>query len=192
MIRRPPRSTLFPYTTLFRSLQPVVEDGARRKYALRDAAELGVLHAHVHLSLGDRGACDAGAHETGADDTEPLHAHGRRRVRDARILFELIRGEKDLHELAGHVRDGQLAEQLRFALESLGNSVPQAVLDGFERRQRSRIVAARALEHLLARHPEYHAPAQWIAVEQKSQEAAGSLSLRSPAARHAPRRRQCA
>src|SRR5438034_7723758 len=55
MIRRPPRSTLFPYTTLFRSLQPVVEDGARREYALRDAAELGVLHAHVHLSLGDRG-----------------------------------------------------------------------------------------------------------------------------------------
>src|SRR5258707_3542385 len=26
MIRRPPRSTLFPYTTLFRSHQPVVKD----------------------------------------------------------------------------------------------------------------------------------------------------------------------
>src|SRR2546427_8486761 len=26
MIRRPPRSTLFPYTTLFRSLDPVKED----------------------------------------------------------------------------------------------------------------------------------------------------------------------
>src|SRR5438477_4258143 len=26
MIRRPPRSTLFPYTTLFRSLAPVTED----------------------------------------------------------------------------------------------------------------------------------------------------------------------
>src|SRR5256885_9814953 len=25
MIRRPPRSTLFPYTTLFRSLQPFIE-----------------------------------------------------------------------------------------------------------------------------------------------------------------------
>src|SRR5690349_22658039 len=28
MIRRPPRSTLFPYTTLFRSLAPVPRDGA--------------------------------------------------------------------------------------------------------------------------------------------------------------------
>src|SRR2546422_6831235 len=28
MIRRPPRSTLFPYTTLFRSAHPVQQDGA--------------------------------------------------------------------------------------------------------------------------------------------------------------------
>src|SRR2546430_8831081 len=27
MIRRPPRSTLFPYTTLFRSIQPLQDDG---------------------------------------------------------------------------------------------------------------------------------------------------------------------
>src|SRR2546429_1477768 len=41
MIRRPPRSTLFPYTTLFRSL---VEDQRVR-----------VLHVRVrHLILGDR------------------------------------------------------------------------------------------------------------------------------------------
>src|SRR5258706_2134333 len=36
MIRRPPRSTLFPYTTLFRSS------------AHRDARELAVLRAHPH------------------------------------------------------------------------------------------------------------------------------------------------
>src|SRR3712207_7062191 len=29
MIRRPPRSTLFPYTTLFRSRRPADADGAR-------------------------------------------------------------------------------------------------------------------------------------------------------------------
>src|SRR5258705_3610441 len=29
MIRRPPRSTLFPYTTLFRSLRPPAERGGR-------------------------------------------------------------------------------------------------------------------------------------------------------------------
>src|SRR5258707_10198627 len=46
MIRRPPRSTLFPYTTLFRSLQvfrlePVVEQAAgRRRTRLRRAWEV--------------------------------------------------------------------------------------------------------------------------------------------------------
>src|SRR2546422_1379746 len=30
MIRRPPRSTLFPYTTLFRSLQVALERGGKR------------------------------------------------------------------------------------------------------------------------------------------------------------------
>src|SRR3712207_7163992 len=42
MIRRPPRSTLFPYTTLFRSLdkarQQAVEDAKRRAELLVNAA----------------------------------------------------------------------------------------------------------------------------------------------------------
>src|SRR2546429_5479564 len=42
MIRRPPRSTLFPYTTLFRSLF------VRQRAAVRDEAEL------VALSFSDR------------------------------------------------------------------------------------------------------------------------------------------
>src|SRR5688572_31591267 len=43
MIRRPPRSTLFPYTTLFRSL--LVEEGqlARHRRLLRRSGELAVL-----------------------------------------------------------------------------------------------------------------------------------------------------
>src|SRR5947208_4488114 len=41
MLRRPPRSTLFPYTTLFRSvLQP-----------LRDAARRAERHQRVHLRV---------------------------------------------------------------------------------------------------------------------------------------------
>src|SRR3989442_6963203 len=42
MIRRPPRSTLFPYTTLFRSVE----------VAIREREALGVLadQAHVHLA----------------------------------------------------------------------------------------------------------------------------------------------
>src|SRR2546426_11507540 len=39
MIRRPPRSTLFPYTTLFRSLHPQGIDGEQRGAAV---VEIGV------------------------------------------------------------------------------------------------------------------------------------------------------
>src|SRR2546430_5720019 len=35
MIRRPPRSTLFPYTTLFRSVGIVAGEGSRRCFAHR-------------------------------------------------------------------------------------------------------------------------------------------------------------
>src|SRR3712207_8142907 len=39
MIRRPPRSTLFPYTTLFRSAnKPILQNGERIKYRSRDNA----------------------------------------------------------------------------------------------------------------------------------------------------------
>src|SRR3712207_8573237 len=61
MIRRPPRSTLFPYTTLFRS-----DDGGE--------------HAHVvgarpvHAGLLQRGAAE---HVAAADDDRDLHVpHG--------------------------------------------------------------------------------------------------------------------
>src|SRR5260370_19048379 len=42
MIRRPPRSTLFPYTTLFRSPAPACTWGRRR------SAEFGRRSRHVH------------------------------------------------------------------------------------------------------------------------------------------------
>src|SRR3712207_7020991 len=38
MIRRPPRSTLFPYTTLFRSVAPVERGAVGRHHAQRHAA----------------------------------------------------------------------------------------------------------------------------------------------------------
>src|SRR5258707_9817892 len=46
MIRRPPRSTLFPYTTLFRSLE--VRVGGALRLAVRDeeVARVAVLHLH--------------------------------------------------------------------------------------------------------------------------------------------------
>src|SRR5207302_8338879 len=52
MIRPPPRSTLFPYTTLFRSLEQVVAapDGPRRQPAHDDASEPGELRSEEHTS----------------------------------------------------------------------------------------------------------------------------------------------
>src|SRR5256885_13055766 len=43
MIRRPPRSTLFPYTTLFRSRGHTVCDRREHKRVMAGAAEPGVL-----------------------------------------------------------------------------------------------------------------------------------------------------
>src|SRR5712664_1903740 len=54
MIRRPPRSTLFPYTTLFRSpavtvlLPPTLFRRPQRVMA-REAGKLGILRPHVFL-----------------------------------------------------------------------------------------------------------------------------------------------
>src|SRR3712207_8324505 len=61
MIRRPPRSTLFPYTTLFRSLGP-----ARKLARAQQVAALAVLQ-HV-----DRGVEAGDLAERGPDDAVDL------------------------------------------------------------------------------------------------------------------------
>src|SRR2546425_7846990 len=63
MIRRPPRSTLFPYTTLFRSCPPRVEREplARREHRIGESGELLALEPaeqdrheqRRHLVVGD-------------------------------------------------------------------------------------------------------------------------------------------
>src|SRR2546422_8538897 len=50
MIRRPPRSTLFPYTTLFRSLFFVVGDTATIRRLVEQAARLIECDAHLRLA----------------------------------------------------------------------------------------------------------------------------------------------
>src|SRR3712207_6884695 len=61
MIRRPPRSTLFPYTTLFRSL-PDPRPGTSRTvppHAAGDEADLGAVGGLVHPVAVQRGGrCD--------------------------------------------------------------------------------------------------------------------------------------
>src|SRR2546426_9130310 len=77
MIRRPPRSTLFPYTTLFRSLRQIVHRHER--------IERDVLHARILGAIGHVGA-----------ETDPAFV-----VREAhRILVQLgFRSEEHTSEL---------------------------------------------------------------------------------------------
>src|SRR3712207_7316423 len=53
MIRRPPRSTLFPYTTLFRSVGLTL--GGTTGYAINPARDLGPRIAHAILPIRDKG-----------------------------------------------------------------------------------------------------------------------------------------
>src|SRR3712207_8740012 len=81
MIRRPPRSTLFPYTTLFRS------DGepARRLLLLRGQLGVGVqLAAERHQPLAERRR------------EERLDRRGERKLRDRR---HPLRSEEHTSEL---------------------------------------------------------------------------------------------
>src|SRR3712207_7946820 len=60
MIRRPPRSTLFPYTTLFRSLLPGV--GVRHQFTTSGGERLAVLthrNGRRELAIYDRRDPDA-------------------------------------------------------------------------------------------------------------------------------------
>src|SRR5207249_9045044 len=56
MLRRPPRSTLFPYTTLFRSQDPLRRGGARRTHGDRhrhrqgDRKSTRLNSSHVSIS----------------------------------------------------------------------------------------------------------------------------------------------
>src|SRR3712207_7777752 len=63
MIRRPPRSTLFPYTTLFRS----VLKGPRTGAVLREASAFDELADLTHCRYGD-------GHLVGVDADQHLHA----------------------------------------------------------------------------------------------------------------------
>src|SRR2546422_6849337 len=52
MIRRPPRSTLFPYTTLFRSPRLPRRHGRAARNGRRPAAHAGARPLHLHPRLG--------------------------------------------------------------------------------------------------------------------------------------------
>src|SRR3989441_7728254 len=71
MIRRPPRSTLFPYTTLFRSRVPRAQGRKPRD----PAAQPGAVHAQEHprAEPGDAGRLRAAQHGCRLDTTVLIH-----------------------------------------------------------------------------------------------------------------------
>src|SRR3712207_7492357 len=74
MIRRPPRSTLFPYTTLFRSAHGDVHDHARDRGDARDHAhDRDDAHARARDDAHDRG--DAHDHAQDRKSTRLNSSH---------------------------------------------------------------------------------------------------------------------
>src|SRR2546429_5341209 len=73
MIRRPPRSTLFPYTTLFRSLERLAAAAARLDHLVHHHRIEPGLHPERE-PLHHREAVDAGHHVVdGLDDRSEEH-----------------------------------------------------------------------------------------------------------------------
>src|SRR3712207_8139223 len=72
MIRRPPRSTLFPYTTLFRSVHEVVDPLPHRLLRLHHRRM--VLGDLVERPVGEVVADRVGQHEVAVG--QPLHQGG--------------------------------------------------------------------------------------------------------------------
>src|SRR3712207_7521782 len=69
MIRRPPRSTLFPYTTLFRSAS-ALRDPQRHRAARHVRADRSA-HLHPQLPVEQRGrAADEGADQQGLQEPD--------------------------------------------------------------------------------------------------------------------------
>src|SRR2546422_6762443 len=86
MIRRPPRSTLFPYTTLFRSLRRAVQLGsvsASRAHGVAITPALGCVDR-----LGRAG-----------DDSPPAGRLARKLDRRPRHAHPLLRSEEHTSEL---------------------------------------------------------------------------------------------
>src|SRR3712207_7260424 len=76
MIRRPPRSTLFPYTTLFRSCQRLLQKRRRRKFlACPTPAEIDSSRRTQQGTQLPRGACSKSPRERDRKSTRLNSSH---------------------------------------------------------------------------------------------------------------------
>src|SRR3989442_2240986 len=143
MIRRPPRSTLFPYTTLFRSLLPARENLGHVRALEHPVHEIDVIGERVH---------DRGRAGVALEHGERLRA----RVVDARAcaddpadspLHHLLLGDQVALLVAPAVADAQV----RFALFRLRDDAV-----GFGERERDRLLHEHRLPALERLHDRTH------------------------------------
>src|SRR5256885_4978343 len=108
MIRRPPRSTLFPYTTLFRSPLPAAVDHRLPPLLVCDRDELGAERLD---------AVELRARRVGGDDHPRRDARFPRRPSKALRHVAGARGDDSVRELARRSRAdrGEGATQLERA-----------------------------------------------------------------------------
>src|SRR3712207_9354406 len=92
MIRRPPRSTLFPYTTLFRSTLAVIQDHVTRRVSdLQLPHDCGVRRVGLLAVLADQ------ANQPLRNDQQ--HRGGKPPRVDSEFRQPLIRSEEHTSEL---------------------------------------------------------------------------------------------
>src|SRR3712207_7344830 len=88
MIRRPPRSTLFPYTTLFRSQQPSLSDMVRRAIVFLQQNRSGyvlVVDAALVTTASERNEAERVITERSEEHTSELQS---RQYLVCRLLLE--------------------------------------------------------------------------------------------------------
>src|SRR2546428_12652542 len=150
MIRRPPRSTLFPYTTLFRSVLPLLDDAAMGGAALREDAG-GQRGAARRVRRGaplvpGRGLRPGGARRRALDGRDALGPRRRvlRGVAGRRRALLLARG--------GGAREARGALRRPDAVRELECPRGVRVLGGVQRARRRPARRARANRRADRRH----------------------------------------
>src|SRR2546422_5139487 len=92
MIRRPPRSTLFPYTTLFRSLLP-----DRPQHLLRPGADAGCIGTRQWRRIGSRRRATALLRDRSEEHTSELQSR-------LHLVCRLLLEKKKKHTTTLHMQ----------------------------------------------------------------------------------------
>src|SRR3712207_4459188 len=91
MIRRPPRSTLFPYTTLFRSnAEQLAAEYVRSEMSIPVVAYIAGFTAPEGKTMGHAGAIVSGGESTAEAKSEALREAGIRAATNPSEVAELV------------------------------------------------------------------------------------------------------